>query len=46
VPYALAGSIEVGLGSTIQVYDEVRAAVEEDQAGRLHRDEVTLGDDA
>lgn len=28
VPYALAISIEVGIGSTIQVYDEVRAIVE------------------
>jgi hypothetical protein len=28
VPYALAISIEVGVGSTIQVYDEVRAIVE------------------
>ena len=27
VPYAMAVSIEVGVGSTIPVYDEVRAAV-------------------
>lgn len=28
IPYALAVSLEVGIDSTIQVYDEVRAAID------------------